>query len=236
MNRVIGIHAVEQALKAGSGQRLYLKTGALNQRQEALATLAREVDCPIERQDLDVMKGPAQGVVLEVTPEKVRSESELGDLLDSGQCNLVLVLDGVTDPRNLGACLRSAAAFGVDALVIPRDKSATLTDVAIKTASGGASLVPSYQVVNLSRTLKQLQKAGFWVVGTVLDDSQPLAEIDMRGPTVLVMGAEDHGIRQKTRENCDYLARIPMPLQDLSLNVSVATGICLYEISRQRGE
>lgn len=234
MNRIYGIHSVEQALRAGSGKRLLLRHGALNTRLEALAALAADLGCPVERQSLEDDHAAAQGVMLEVKPERARSEADLITQLESASPSLFLVLDGVTDPRNLGACIRSAAGFGIDGVILPKDKSATLTDAAIKTASGGASLVPTYQVVNLSRTLEKLQQAGFWIVGTVLEDSEPLTEIDLTGPIAIVMGAEDKGIRRKTRDRCDFLARIPMPLQDLSLNVSVATGICLYEATRQR--
>lgn len=229
MNRIVGIHAVEQALRAGSGKRLLLKQGELNARQTALQELAVKMNCPVERAELN---DTVQGAALEVIGEKVRPEADLDDLLPRG--SLFLALDSVTDPRNLGACLRSAAGFGVDGLIVPKDKSATLNEAAIKTASGAASIVPTFQVTNLSRTLGRLQKAGFWVVGTVLDDSVPLADVDLTGPTVLVMGSEDRGIRRNTRERCDFLARIPMPLQDLSLNVAVATGVALYEIQRQR--
>jgi 23S rRNA (guanosine2251-2'-O)-methyltransferase len=174
-------------------------------------------------------------VSLEIRPPAVRSEKELEAQLAGEFASLLfLVLDGVTDPRNFGACLRSAASFGVDGVIVARDHSAPLNEAAIKTASGAASLVKIYQVVNLARCLDTLKKHGVWVVGTVLEGSQPLTEIDLKGNIALVVGAEESGIRQKTRERCDFLAAIPCPYPDLSLNVSVATGICLYEINRQR--
>ncbi|MGB1685508.1 MAG: 23S rRNA (guanosine(2251)-2'-O)-methyltransferase RlmB, partial [Pseudomonadales bacterium] len=176
-----------------------------------------------------------QGVALVVKTPQIRSESLLDDLIGVDS-PLFLMLDGVTDPRNLGACLRSAASFGVSAVVAPKDRSAPLNEAAVKTASGAASLVPYVQVTNLGRTLEHLKKAGIWVVGTVLaDDSQPLPAIDLTGPLAMVMGAEGTGIRAGIRKKCDFLAEIPAPLPDLSLNVAVASGICLYEVNQQRG-
>jgi len=235
VNTVVGIHAVQLALEARAGICLTLREGKLNARQQSLVDLALRVGCRIERGEADREALASQGVSLEIRPPAVRSEQELEAHLagDSGSL-LFLVLDGVTDPRNFGACLRSAASFGVDGVIVAKDHSAPLNEAAIKTASGGANLVRIYQVVNLARCLDTLKKSGIWVVGTVLEDSQPLAEIDLKGNIALVVGAEESGIRQKTRERCDFLASIPCPYPDLSLNVSVATGICLYEINRQR--
>ena len=235
MSTVVGIHAVQLALEARAGICLTLREGKLNARQQSLVDLALRVGCRIERGEADREALASQGVSLEIRPPAVRSEQELEAQLagDSGSL-LFLVLDGVTDPRNFGACLRSAASFGVDGVIVAKDHSAPLNEAAIKTASGGANLVRIYQVVNLARCLDTLKKSGIWVVGTVLEDSQPLAEIDLKGNIALVVGAEESGIRQKTRERCDFLASIPCPYPDLSLNVSVAAGICLYEINRQR--
>ena len=232
---MVGIHAVQLALEARAGICLTLREGKLNARQQSLVDLALRVGCRIERGEADREALASQGVSLEIRPPAVRSEQELEAQLagDSGSL-LFLVLDGVTDPRNFGACLRSAASFGVDGVIVAKDHSAPLNEAAIKTASGGANLVRIYQVVNLARCLDTLKKSGIWVVGTVLEDSQPLAEIDLKGNIALVVGAEESGIRQKTRERCDFLASIPCPYPDLSLNVSVAAGICLYEINRQR--
>lgn len=235
MSTVVGIHAVQLALEARAGICLTLREGKLNARQQSVLELALSVGCRIERGDADREALASQGVSLEIRPPAVRSEKELEAQLagDAGSL-LFLVLDGVTDPRNFGACLRSAASFGVDGVIVAKDHSAPLNEAAIKTASGAANLVRIYQVVNLARCLDNLKKRGIWVVGTVLEDSQPLANIDLKGNIALVMGAEESGIRQKTRERCDFLAVIPCPYPDLSLNVSVATGICLYEINRQR--
>jgi len=235
VSTVVGIHAVQLALEARAGICLTVRDGKLNARQQSLVELARSVGCRIEFGRVDRDELASQGVSLEIRPPAVRSEKELeAQLVGEFAGLLFLVLDGVTDPRNFGACLRSAASFGVDGVIVAKDHSAPLNEAAIKTASGAASLVKIYQVVNLARCLDTLKKNGVWVVGTVLEDSQPLTEVDLKGNIALVIGAEESGIRQKTRERCDFLAAIPCPYPDLSLNVSVATGICLYEINRQR--
>jgi 23S rRNA (guanosine2251-2'-O)-methyltransferase len=235
MSTVVGIHAVQLALESRAGVCLTVREGKLNARQQSLVGLAESVGCRIRRGQVDRDELAGQGVSLEIRPPVVRSEKELeAQLVGESTSLLLLVLDGVTDPRNFGACLRSAASFGVDGVIIAKGHSAPLNEAAIKTASGAASLVRIYQVVNLARCLDTLKKHGVWVVGTVLEDSQPLTEIDLKGNIALVVGAEESGIRQKTRERCDFLAAIPCPYPDLSLNVSVATGICLYEINRQR--
>ena len=148
---------------------------------------------------------------------------------------LLLVLDGITDPHNLGACLRTADASGVLAVIAPKDKSVGLTPTVRKVASGAAETVPFVQVTNLARTLDQLKARGVWVVGTADDGEASIHEADLKGPLALVMGAEGKGMRRLTREKCDVLVRIPMLGQVESLNVSVATGVCLYEALRQRG-
>jgi 23S rRNA (guanosine2251-2'-O)-methyltransferase len=147
---------------------------------------------------------------------------------------LLLALDGVQDPHNLGACLRTAEAVGVDAVIIPRDRSASLTAVARKAAAGSAERVPVIAVTNLARTLERLQTLGYWLTGLAGEATETLYEVDFTGPTVLVMGAEGEGLRRLTRERCDRLVRIPMQGKAESLNVSVATAVCLYEAFRQR--
>nr|MBP8771300.1 23S rRNA (guanosine(2251)-2'-O)-methyltransferase RlmB [Thiopseudomonas sp.] len=147
---------------------------------------------------------------------------------------LLLVLDGVTDPHNLGACLRTADAAGVHAVIIPKDKSATLNSTVRKVACGAAEVVPLVAVTNLARALEKLRQKGLWVVGTAGDAEQTLYQQDMTGPLILVMGAEGTGMRRLTREHCDYLVHLPMQGSVSSLNVSVATGVCLFEAQRQR--
>jgi 23S rRNA (guanosine2251-2'-O)-methyltransferase len=147
---------------------------------------------------------------------------------------LILVLDGVTDPHNLGACLRTADAAGALAVIVPKDKSATLTPVVRKVACGAAEVIPLVAVTNLARTLEKLQQRGLWVVGTAGEAEQEIYQQDLTGPLVMIMGAEGKGMRRLTREHCDFLVKLPMAGSVSSLNVSVATGVCLFEAVRQR--
>jgi 23S rRNA (guanosine2251-2'-O)-methyltransferase len=148
---------------------------------------------------------------------------------------LLLLLDGITDPRNLGACLRTAAAAGVEAVVVPRDRSATLTDVASKAAAGAAETLPLIAVTNLARAMDEIKEAGVWVAGAAGDAESTVFDLDLRGPVAWALGAEGTGLRRLTRDKCDFLARIPMQGSVESLNVSVAAGVCLFETVRQRG-
>lgn len=184
----------------------------------------------------DKVKGEQhQGIVARAKPAKTLDENDLDRLLDSTPVPLLLVLDGVTDPHNIGACLRTADAAGAHALIVPKDKSGGLTGTARKVACGAAEVVPFIQVTNLSRTLKQLQDKGVWVIGTAGEAEQLIYDCKLSGPMALVMGAEGKGMRRLTRETCDELVKLPMAGSVSSLNVSVATGVCLYEIVRQRG-
>jgi 23S rRNA (guanosine2251-2'-O)-methyltransferase len=177
-----------------------------------------------------------QGVAAELVPRADDPETLLEEALESvaGAAPLLLVLDGVTDPHNLGACLRSADAAGVAAVIVPRDRAAGLTPVVRKVAAGAAETVPLVQVVNLARTMRELKERGVWLVGTTDDAPRTLYDVDLRGPTALVLGAEGEGMRRLTREACDELVSIPMAGAVESLNVSVATGVALYEAVRQR--
>ena len=184
----------------------------------------------------DNVKGEQnQGIVARAKPAKALDEIDLDRLLDSTPVPLLLVLDGVTDPHNIGACLRTADAAGAHALIVPKDKSGGLTGTARKVACGAAEVMPFIQVTNLSRTLKQLQDKGVWVIGTAGEAEQLIYDCKLSGPMALVMGAEGKGMRRLTRETCDELVKLPMAGSVSSLNVSVATGVCLYEIVRQRG-
>jgi 23S rRNA (guanosine2251-2'-O)-methyltransferase len=179
-------------------------------------------------------RGKSQGVVALADP--IQLAKDLDEVLEElAEPALLLVLDGVTDPHNLGACLRSADAFGVHAVLAPKDRAAGLSAVAIKAASGAADSVPYLTVTNLARTLRELKERDILIVGT--DDEAPgtIADADFSGAAALVLGAEGAGMRRLTREHCDLLVRIPMFGQVESLNVSVATGVCLYEARRQRG-
>jgi 23S rRNA (guanosine2251-2'-O)-methyltransferase len=178
-----------------------------------------------------------QGVVARVSP--LAPKHALDDVLDdvdaAGAAPLVLVLDGVTDPHNLGACLRVADGAGAHAVVAPRDHAVGLNATVAKVASGAAETVPYLMVTNLARTLGELKERDIRVIGTSDDAPKTLYEADLRGPVALVLGAEGPGMRQLTRRTCDELVRLPMKGAVESLNVSVAAGICLYEALRQRG-
>jgi 23S rRNA (guanosine2251-2'-O)-methyltransferase len=176
-----------------------------------------------------------QDVIAEYTPDNIYGERDLGTLLDSMPGEpLVLVLDGVQDPHNLGACLRTAEAAGVGLVVLTRDRSAPLTGTARRAAAGAAEVLPILVATNLARVLRQLKERGVWLAGTSDQSDCGLYETDLSGPLALVMGSEGQGMRRLTAELCDYLLRIPMSGSVSSLNVSVATAVCLYEILRQR--
>lgn len=186
---------------------------------------------------LDAKSGDAthQGVMAEVRPPEVKGDKDLkAALVKLDHPPLVLVLDGVQDPHNLGACLRTADAVGVDAVVTPKDRACSLNATVSKVASGAADVVPLYQVTNLVRCLRQFQDLGLWCVGLVGEAEHSLYETKLDGPLALVMGAEDKGLRRLTRETCDALASLPMRGTVESLNVSVTAGIALYEVLRQR--
>ena len=180
--------------------------------------------------------GRHQGVVAQITPRAGDPETQLEEALESAVGPpLLLVLDGVQDPHNLGACLRSADAAGACAVIVPRDRAAGLTPVVRKVAAGAAETVPLVSVVNLARTLRDLKDRGIWLVGTDDTASSALFEADLAGPLALVMGSEGEGMRRLTRECCDQLVSIPMAGAVESLNVSVAAGVALFEAVRQRG-
>ena len=181
------------------------------------------------------VSGSHQGVIALCRPGVALDESLLLKLFEQyGSQIFFLILDGVTDPHNLGACLRSADGAGVHAVIIPKDNAVGLTPVVQKVACGAAESVPLVPVTNLTRTIKKLKSLGIWVVGTTENAGQTIYETNLSGPITLVMGAEGVGMRNLTTKQCDFLANIPMKGQVGSLNVSVAAGICLYEIGRQR--
>lgn len=176
-----------------------------------------------------------QGVLALTTAAPVLKENDLAEMLDTlDGPPLLLVLDGVTDPHNIGACLRTCDAAGAHGLIVPKDKSASLTATAVKVASGASDTVPFFAVTNLARTLGDLKQRGIWVYGTAGEASSDLYQNQLQGPMALVMGAEGAGLRRLTREVCDELIHIPMAGDVSSLNVSVAAGVCLFEVVRQR--
>lgn len=165
----------------------------------------------------------------------VLDEDGLMELVAASACPLVLILDCIQDPHNLGAILRTADAAGVTAVVSPKDKSVGITETVRRVSVGAADRVPFAQITNLARTMGHLKEAGLWIIGTSDHaKAKTIYELDLRGPTALVMGAEEKGMRRLTEENCDFLASIPMAGKVECLNVSVATGVCLFEAVRQR--
>lgn len=176
-----------------------------------------------------------QGVVVECKPAEEKDEAFLKALVGRADTPLLLlILDGVTDPHNLGACLRSANAAGADAVIVLKDNAVGLTAIVRKVASGAAEMTPLVVVKNLARCIKQLQEAGVWVMGAAGETDQTLFSLDLTSHTALVMGSEGDGLRRLTRERCDQLFSIPMAGSVESLNVSVAAGVCLFEVLRQR--
>ncbi|MHB0806182.1 23S rRNA (guanosine(2251)-2'-O)-methyltransferase RlmB [Stutzerimonas nitrititolerans] len=241
LERVYGLHAVEALLRHHPKRvkQIWLAEGRGDPRVRVLLELAEQARVRVgqcERREMDAwVEGVHQGVVAEVSPSQVWGEAMLEELLDRAEGPpLLLVLDGVTDPHNLGACLRTADAAGALAVIVPKDKAATLNATVRKVACGAAEVVPLVAVTNLARSLEKLQQRGLWVVGTAGEAEQVIYAQDLTGPTVLVMGAEGKGMRRLTREHCDFLVRLPMAGSVSSLNVSVATGVCLFEALRQR--
>jgi 23S rRNA (guanosine2251-2'-O)-methyltransferase len=229
-------------------RRLILQTGREDKRMASLLELARNQGVNVAREPraaLDkLVDGRHQGAVAELGDDAASESGRASNRWDEAQLlqavddkvgpMLLLVLDGVTDPHNLGACLRSADAAGVDAVVVPRDNSADLTPVVRKVACGAAEVVPFVQVTNLSRALQALKARGVWLFGADGEAENSLFDSDLTTSLALVMGAEGAGMRRLTREQCDYLVHLPMAGSVSSLNVSVATGIALFEARRQR--
>ena len=239
-----GIHAVKSLLRRSPDRILSLsiQVDRNDKRIQELVLLAQNQGVALARvpkAELDELTTERhQGVVAvieRIETTTLLSERDLPSFLGAIACPLVLVLDGVTDPHNLGACLRSADAAGVHAVVVPKDNSAELSATARKVASGAADVVPLVSVTNLARTLKALKDAGLWVIGTTGDADVLVYEQDLGLPAAIVMGAEGAGMRRLTTEACDFLVKLPMLGAVSSLNVSVATGIILFEAVRQRG-
>lgn len=239
---IFGLHAVRGVLTRQPGRivQLYVQRGRDDRRIAAILDLAREQKLRVEQrsvQDLDQLCDGLrhQGVLARLTPSQALGEGALDDILDKADgMPLLVVLDGVQDPHNLGACLRTADAAGANAIVVPRDRAAGLSAVVRKVAAGAAETVPLIQVVNLARTLRWLKERGLWIVGTDDEAHTSLHDAALGMPLAVVMGAEGAGLRRLTREHCDLLVKIPMQGVVESLNVSVATGVLLYEVLRQR--
>jgi 23S rRNA (guanosine2251-2'-O)-methyltransferase len=240
---ICGFHAVASRIRQSPQgiAGIYFDQDRRDQRARDLLRLAESIGLRIiqvDRKRLDGMIGDNrhQGVIAEVTAEVAAPVLDLGDLLNNlTEPALLLVLDGVQDPHNLGACLRVADALGAHAVLAPKDRAVGLTPTVRKVASGAAEAIPFITVTNLARTLRELKDDwGIWVVGTADEAESDITTARLDGPIALVMGAEGEGMRRLTRENCDSLVRIPMFGTVESLNVSVASGICLYEARRRR--
>lgn len=239
---VYGIHAVAAVLKQPKGvAEVYVEGG--NRPNARLADLMNEAAGAevrlsyVPRDELDRLAegGRHQGIVARLVPHSRTEGLDLMTLIESlDHPPFLLIIDGVQDPHNLGACLRSADAAGVDAVIVPKDKAVGLTPAVRKVACGAAESVPFYQVTNLARTMRDLQQAGVWLVGAAGEAESDIYQVDLKGALGLVMGAEEGGLRRLTREHCDNLIKIPMLGTVESLNVSVAAGVCLFEALRQR--
>ena len=245
MEIAYGLHAVSALLQRSPQQvaRLLIQCGRQDGRMQKLLGQARRDGIAIDelpRSELDKRcNGNHQGVIAELQsggaePAASWGEEDLMALVEAATDPLLLVLDGVTDPHNLGACLRSADAAGVTAVIAPKDKAAGLTPVVRKVACGAAEHVPFIQVTNLARTLQQLQQAGVWIMGAAGEATDSLFDQKLTGALALVLGAEGAGMRRLTKEHCDFLVNLPMAGSVSSLNVSVAAGVCLFEAVRQR--
>lgn len=239
--KIFGIHAVESLLERSPEKviQLFLQKNRQDKKFNNIEKNAKKHGIAFQFVDKkkmdDWVKGNHQGIIAEVkVQDAMMNENQLLELAENKENIFLLVLDGVTDPHNLGACLRTADAAGVDAVVLPKDRSASLTPVVRKVACGAAETVPLVRVTNLARYLSQLKERNVWVIGTAGEATEHIYETNFSGSTALVMGAEGSGMRRLTREHCDQLIKIPMAGSVSSLNVSVATGVCLFEIVRQK--
>lgn len=238
---VYGLHAVRALLERHPQRVLQVRIAERRDdpRVRELEALAQRQRRPVHRIDARALQQQLgavahQGVVAEVSPLPPWTEDELLEALGAAGNPLLLVLDGVQDPHNLGACLRTADACGALAVVVPKDRAAQLNATVRKVAVGAAESTPVVAVTNLARALRVLKDAGLWIVGAAADAPQPAQAVDLRGAVALVLGAEGSGLRQLTRQNCDHLVRLPQLGAVESLNVSVAAGMLLYEAVRQR--
>jgi 23S rRNA (guanosine2251-2'-O)-methyltransferase len=237
-----GIHPVRVLLERNPQRvrRLWLGSSRAHGRLDELRALARQHKIEVIAADDATLErlsdaGRHQGAVAEIDTKTSDPETALELALESAQGPpLLLVLDGVQDPHNLGACLRTADAAGATAVIAPRDRAAGITAVVRKVAAGAAETLPFIAVVNLARTMRELKDRGIWIIGTAGDASRSLYDVDLTGPVALALGAEAEGLRRLTREHCDELVSLPMAGAVESLNVSVAAGVALYEAVRQR--
>ncbi|MGO4262130.1 23S rRNA (guanosine(2251)-2'-O)-methyltransferase RlmB [Lysobacter sp. TAB13] len=245
---IAGINAVSASIEhdAANVREVLIEAGAKNPRLTEIETAARRADIDVRRVATNALEGVVgnlrhQGVVARYAAAKTWNENELEALVEAAQGKaLILILDGVQDPHNLGACLRSAAAANATAVIIPKDKSVQVNATVRKTSAGAADSIPVIPVTNLARAMRDLQQLGVWIYGLAGEAEASLYSIDLKGNVALALGGEADGLRRLTRENCDQLVKIPMPGGNAaggveSLNVSVASGVTLFEAVRQRG-
>jgi len=239
---IFGLHAIQAALEVPVSR--VIEIWLSDERHDARIT---ELENAAKKQDIKIHKVPReeldervpdmqhQGGLARCRPLSNLDETYLFKLLeDLNEPAFLLILDGVQDPHNLGACLRTAEAAGAHAVIAPKDRASSLTNTALKVSSGAAERLPFIQVTNLARVLRELQQNGVWLVGTSGDCDTDLFAADLKGSLAVILGAEGRGIRRLTREHCDQVVYIPMQGGAESLNVSVAAGVCLFEASRQR--
>lgn len=237
---IVGLHACQAALSHQQVIRAYCLIGRNDQKLQEIQQKLKKQDIPcefVDRNRLDQLasNNNHQGVVLEVEDSVAHSEEDLFTFISLNDLpKIILMLDGVQDPHNLGACLRSADAFGVTAIVAPKDNAVGLTSVVMKVACGAAETVPFIPITNFSRTIKKLQEIGFWVYGLSGAAEKSIYAADLTGNIVIIMGSEGRGMRHLTEQSCDMIYKIPMQGTVESLNVSVATGVVLAEAARQR--
>ncbi|MBB72072.1 MAG: 23S rRNA (guanosine(2251)-2'-O)-methyltransferase RlmB [Legionellales bacterium] len=243
-DRIYGIHAVTALLERTPERvvRVIVQKGRQDKKMHAIEALCAKHQIAVEQWGKEQLQkrfaeATHQGVVAEVSQHSSPnySENDLEGLVEDASQPLLLVLDGIQDPHNLGACLRSADAAGVTAVIVPKDNAASITATVRKVACGAAETVPFITVTNLARTLRWLKDQGVWIYGLAGETETSLYQTDLNGPIALALGAEGKGLRRLTRELCDGLVKIPMDGTVESLNVSVATGISLFEAKRQRG-
>ncbi|NQZ07692.1 MAG: 23S rRNA (guanosine(2251)-2'-O)-methyltransferase RlmB [Algicola sp.] len=239
---IFGLHAVEAVLQRQPERiiEIYALKGRQDDRLVNIINAGRQQGISVQFMARKVLDNKSdderhQGVMARVKPAAQLNETDLAELLEKSKVPpFLLILDGVTDPHNLGACMRSADAAGVTAIIVPKDNASKITPTVQKVACGAADTVPFIQVTNLARTMRFLQDEGIWIIGTAGETDKNLYQTEFKGPIALAMGAEGSGLRRLTREHCDELIKIPMAGSVSSLNVSVATGVCLFEVIRQR--
>ncbi len=238
---IYGIHAVKAVLQREPERFIeaFVLKGRQDERLLPLLNELQQLGISIQQMGRKALDDKArganhQGIMAKVKPAKILNEKDLDRILSEVESPLLLVLDGVTDPHNLGACLRNADAAGVAAVIVPKDRSAAMNATVSKVACGAAETVPLIRVTNLARSMRELQQKGIWFVGTAGEAKHDIYQAKLSGPLAIVMGAEGDGMRRLTRETCDDLIKIPMAGSVSSLNVSVAAGVCLFEAVRQR--